>query len=756
MASSIEKTCRPAAGALPWASRLPPAARRFLDYLVAQRLVADDAVGPFLEARLDRLGEYAAEVEIGQALVEAGLLTSFQLDRVLAGNTHGLLLGNYRILEQIGSGGMGLVYVGEHRLMRRRVAVKVLPVDDDCHASLRQRFYAEMRVLAELNHPNIIQAFDAGDVPAPGPNMPALTYLVMELVPGGDLEQYVERNGPLSVARACDWIRQAAQGLQAAHDLHVVHRDIKPSNLLLDGQGQIKLVDFGLVRQFCSQLTDPRALLGSVEFMAPEQSFDPSGVGPEADVYGLAATLFWLLSGEAPYPLCRNVGTALRALQRDRPRRIRDLRPDVPPDLDALVARMLSRDPGRRPSPPLAVSTALAPFTVAPTQSAPLPPVASGPREQLLAARAEQEAGRRRVLVVDDEALVRALVREALEGIGCTCAEAADGEAALARAAAQPFDLVLLDLRMPGIDGYEVCRRLRERAGQGHLKILVVSGAGPADLAETLPRGADDYLVKPFDVRQLRARAEHALRAKEAQERTLATAEQYRRANRQLELSLEASKADVRQAHDALLFTMAKMAESRDGETPGHLRRLQRYCRALAEQAARGRPWAGLVDARFLRRLERCAPLHDIGKIGLPDDVLLKPAALTAAERSLVEQHPLIGDRILEALGREHGDALDFLTMARAIVRHHHERYDGKGYPDRLAGDAIPAAARICAVADVYDALRRERLHKPAMTHAAAVSVLLKGSSGQFDPSLLRAFESCHEQFERIYRDVGE
>src|SRR5439155_14377535 len=182
------------------------------------------------------------------------------------------------------------------------------------------------------------------------------------------------------------------------------------------------------------------------------------------------------------------------------------------------------------------------------------------------------------------------------------------------------------------------------------------------------PREADDCLTRPLDPRQLRARAESALRVKEGQDRLLATAEQFRRANRYLELSLEASKADVRQAHDALLFTMAKMAESRDGETPGHLRRLQRYVHVLAEQASRERPWAGLVDSRFLQRLERCVPLHDIGKIGLPDDVLLKPGALTSAERALVEQHPLIGDRILEALAKEHGDALDFLTMARVIV----------------------------------------------------------------------------------------
>src|SRR5262249_10554656 len=153
-----------------------------------------------------------------------------------------------------------------------------------------------------------------------------------------------------------------------------------------------------------------------------------------------------------------------------------------------------------------------------------------------------------------------------------------------------------------------------------------------------------------------------------------------------------------------MLFAMAKMAESGDGETPGHLHRMQRYVVVLARAAMQERPWTGLVDERFLKQLERCVVLHDIGKIGLPDDILRKPASLSTHERALVQTHPLIGDRILASLAQEHGTALDFLAMARDIVRHHHERHDGRGYPDGLARQAIPPAARLTAVADVYDA----------------------------------------------------
>src|SRR5262249_50320272 len=163
-------------------------------------------------------------------------------------------------------------------------------------------------------------------------------------------------------------------------------------------------------------------------------------------------------------------------------------------------------------------------------------------------------------------------------------------------------------------------------------------------------------------------------------------------------------------------------------------------------------PWRGLIDERFLRQLERCVPLHDIGKIALSDEIFLKPASLTPQERAVVQTHAALGDEILRALSDAHGAGLEFLGMARAIVRRHHTaRWDGKGYPDRLVGDAIPAAARLVAVADVYDALRRMRLYKPAMSHSSAIALMLNRSAGQFDPSLAEALGRCQGEFERIY-----
>jgi eukaryotic-like serine/threonine-protein kinase len=337
--------------------------RAFVDHLIRLGLLraGDRECLPGSQGALFNDADTAEAV--GMNLVQAGRLTQYQLDRVLAGSTHGLVLGYYRVLDRIGAGGMGVVFLAEHMMLQRRVALKVLPVDDDCPPILLERFYTEMRVLAALHHPNIIMAFDSGKLERTVPGQPGLLYLAMELIDGCDLEQYVMDHGPAPIAKACRWISDAAGGLQEAHNHTLVHRDVKPSNILLTKSEQVKLVDFGLVRQFGLSLTDPKSLLGTVEFMPPEQSCDPTSVGSQADIYALGATLFWLLTGEPPYPRARSLKEGLELLQTGRPRDLCQLRPDAPAELEALIDRLLDRDPMRRPALPLMVQRYLAPFT---------------------------------------------------------------------------------------------------------------------------------------------------------------------------------------------------------------------------------------------------------------------------------------------------------------------------------------------------------------------------------------------------------
>jgi cyclic di-GMP phosphodiesterase len=359
-----------------------------------------------------------------------------------------------------------------------------------------------------------------------------------------------------------------------------------------------------------------------------------------------------------------------------------------------------------------------------------------------------------RVLIAGGHPDLRKQIRETLEVVGCRCGEARTGTEALTALSAEPYGAVVLDAGLLKPAAAAVCQTLRSSPPRPHVKIVLHGPNGPAAFAEALLLGADDFLAAPLDLTSLAAKVQYALRLKDAQDRADRFGGHLLHINRQLQKSLRARTADVRHAQDAVLFAMAKLAESRDGETAGHLRRLQQYTAALVGQLRSETTWERLLDDAFLRQLDKCVPLHDIGKLALPDVVLLKPGPLGPEERKIIQSHSVIGSAIVEAVGKEYGEAMTYLGMARAVVRHHHERWDGAGYPDRLAGDAIPPAARLTALADVYDALRRKRPHKPAFSHARAVECILKEMDGAFDPAVLRAFEVCQDRFQRIFLSV--
>jgi response regulator RpfG family c-di-GMP phosphodiesterase len=417
---------------------------------------------------------------------------------------------------------------------------------------------------------------------------------------------------------------------------------------------------------------------------------------------------------------------------------------------------MLAADPQDRYQTFPEVMGALLPFLgkarprpnlaeLVPAQPAPEPPVVA------------ELAHRHRVLIVDDEPDIRQLCRCVLERHNVQCDEAVDGPDALRRIDADPYDLVLLDMAMPGMDGREVYQRLREKPTISNLKVILFSGHLTSDdLAHMLSAGADDYVTKPFSVVQLLARIKAALRLKEAQDRADLFSRHLRGVNRQLEQNLNARDRDLVEAHKALVLALAKLVECRDTETGTHLKRLQSYCRCLAEEAAKMPAFAEAIDADFVRWLEWSAPLHDIGKAGIPDLILQKPGPLTPEECRVMQRHTILGAETLKEVARQHGSGMAFLHLAIDVARHHHERYDGTGYPDQLAGNAIPLAARLLAIADVYDALRSRRVYKAELPHAEAVHLMLEDSPGQFDPALLQTFQRCANSFDRIFTEWAD
>jgi response regulator RpfG family c-di-GMP phosphodiesterase/serine/threonine protein kinase len=737
--------------------------------LLASSLIHPEDWERISSADRDRLLRAQEKGKSLSLLVRAGLLTEYQAARIDAGTTFGLVLGNYRVLERIGSGGMAVVFKAEHVEMRHLVAIKVLHMVRGQDPRLETRFSSEMRAVARLRHPNIVTAIDAGRAFSTDPDGPVLWYLVMEYVPGQDLEEYVLSRGPLPVAKACNLAHQIACALAETARFNLVHRDIKPSNVLVTPEDQAKLLDFGLSRRGDHRMTQPGTILGTIDFMAPEQARDASTVDVRADIYGLGGTLFWCLTGQLPFATDGPVTELLVRRLTQPPPSVRAVLPSLPPELEAVVARMMALSPDDRPANPQAVMHALLPFLKQPSHPgihqahlrATL--VAGGAQRDLslgpsalngASAGPEATERRHRVLIVDDEAMVREFCRAVLAADELVCDEASDGEEGLAKAAESPPDLVLLDINMPGLSGPEVLRRLRESPPSAHLKIIMFSGMASADeMAEMLLAGADDYLTKPFSVMQLQGRAQSALRLKDAQDRSDVLNARLRALNAELERSLSSRDGDLADIRNALVMALCKVVEHRENEGSGHLVRLRRYCRALAEAARQSPAFAGQIDERFIELLVCCTPLHDIGKVGLPDHILLKPGKLAPEERILMQAHTTIGAETLQEVAKQHG-SMAFLQMAIEIVRHHHERFDGTGYPDRLAGSAIPLAARMVTICDVYDALRSRRSWKPALSHAAALQLMTEASPGQFDPALIQAFAAQTAEFDRIFREV--
>jgi response regulator RpfG family c-di-GMP phosphodiesterase len=355
---------------------------------------------------------------------------------------------------------------------------------------------------------------------------------------------------------------------------------------------------------------------------------------------------------------------------------------------------------------------------------------------------------------VDDESLVRDICKSFLRREDVECHEASDGEEGLRLLSASDFDLVLLDIDMPRLTGTETLRRLRQNPPSNNLKVIMMSGGITSDeMSELLAMGADDYITKPLGRPQLLARIKAALLHKATQDRSELLNQQLLAMNSALEQTLLARNGDLVQARNALVFTLAKIVESRSNETTGHLTRLTQYAAALARQASQSPRFASVLDQPFLKTLEACTSLHDIGNVALPDHILRAAAPLDREDFIIQQSHTTIGADTLQSVAKRDRSAAAFWQMAIDVARHHHERYDGTGYPDRLAHNDIPMSARIVAIADAYDELRAQAPRGAALAHDGAVKVILEGSPGRFDPHLLQAFADCGSEFERIHRE---
>ncbi len=353
---------------------------------------------------------------------------------------------------------------------------------------------------------------------------------------------------------------------------------------------------------------------------------------------------------------------------------------------------------------------------------------------------AGQESTPARVLIVDDQPLTRELMTLVIHAQGHKTLVATNGEEALAIAASRPLDLVILDVVMPGMDGYEVAQRLKADERTRNVPIVIVSVLEDKESRiKGLAAGADDFLIRPVDRLELRVRVQNLLRLKRFQDELAAQ-------NAVLERKVELRTAELERSNRETIHTLIRAAAHRDDESGAHVKRMGLYATLLSQRLG--------LDVDFCTVIGFASQLHDIGKIGIPDRILDKPAALVGEEWEIMKTHTEIGSQMLSL------NSSPYLAMAADIARGHHEHWDGTGYPRGLKGEATPLAARITQLCDTYDTLRCSRPYKPAMDHATAGSSILAGdrksSPSHFDPAALAAFEVALGEFRDIFETISD
>ncbi len=350
------------------------------------------------------------------------------------------------------------------------------------------------------------------------------------------------------------------------------------------------------------------------------------------------------------------------------------------------------------------------------------------------------------ILVVDDTpdnlALMFNLLKDTYRVKG-----AANGENALMIARnVSPPDLVLLDIMMPGLSGYDVCRLLKADPQTCHIPVIFLTAMGEVeDEEQGLVLGAVDYITKPIRPSIVLARIKTHLENKAARDFL-------KDQNLFLEREVVRRTQEVTAFQHVTILAMASLAETRDNETGNHIRRTQHYIRVLAERLKTHPRFSDYLTEQQIELLYRSAPLHDIGKVGIPDSILLKPDRLTPDEFTVMKRHTTLGLSAIEHAETEFGMSVQFLDCAKQMTIGHHEKWDGSGYPYGLVGEDIPICARLMALADVYDALISWRVYKRSMPHEQALSIIFEGRGTHFDPDIADAFIACGDEIQAIAR----
>lgn len=355
-----------------------------------------------------------------------------------------------------------------------------------------------------------------------------------------------------------------------------------------------------------------------------------------------------------------------------------------------------------------------------------------------------------RILIVDDQPANCELLSELVRALGHEPLVCNSGAEALSVVRGNELDLMLLDIVMPGMDGHAVLEEMQTQGHLAKLPVIVISGLTQMDsVVRCIEAGSDDYLTKPVNLALLRARINSSLekkRLRDRAERERLRVEQY---NRTLEACVRQQVEEITHGQLTTIFALSKLAEFRDPETGQHLERMREYARALALHLMKKPSHSKLITEDLVWNIYSAAPLHDIGKVGTPDHILLKEGPLTPAEFTIMKEHVNIGAETLHAVNRQH-PGNSFVEVGIEMLEGHHERWNGTGYPRGLKDLEIPLSARILALADVYDALTSKRCYKEAFSHEKSRAIIVEGNNEDFDPDVVTAFLEIEIEFKNI------
>lgn len=348
------------------------------------------------------------------------------------------------------------------------------------------------------------------------------------------------------------------------------------------------------------------------------------------------------------------------------------------------------------------------------------------------------------IMIVDDTPENLHLLSSLLRKADYQISAFPQGTLALRAASQRPPDLILLDITMPGMNGYEVCAQLKADSTLRDIPVIFISALDDtSDKTKAFRVGGVDYITKPFQVEEVHARVNTHLLLRQSQQRL-------QQLNCNLEQRVAAQLEEINRSQRAMIFALAKLSHMRDDHTGLHLERVQGLCRALAIELATHEDFFHIVTADFIDTIYHASPLHDVGKVGISDTIMLKPARLTTEEFEIMKTHTILGANTLQFVHAKYPHN-EFIEMGIEIAKYHHERWDGSGYPCGLAGRDIPLSARIMALVDVYEALRAKRPYKVAHPHHKAKLMILEDSGTHFDPQIVQAFCAIDAAFEDIY-----